>query len=172
MINTGNSSGYLTVLDKNHPFTVFGKILYATKVPEMRPFNINSSAMKIRTIFTFLLLSAAFVFAPVNSNAQTDPSTFTIPPFTYGDPIEEKLFKAVCEADMDIYRLRNTRRVLNFDNQGTIILYSAEELKAQGKNIDLSQYPESLPEGYKEPVYVLSTDGKLVQLFSPQTATK
>jgi len=107
-----------------------------------------------------------------NTSAQTDPSTFEIPPFTYGEEVETNLYKAVSEADMDIYRLRNKRRELNFDNRGTIVLYSAEELKQKGMNIDPMNYPEDTPKGYKEPVYILSTDGKLIQLFEPQNAPK
>lgn len=113
------------------------------------------------------ILFAGLILFSNDSNAQTDPSTFEIPPFTYGDPIEEKMQKAAQEADLDIYRLRDKQRVLTFKNGGTIVLYSAKELKAKGKNIDPMNYPEDTPKGYKEPVYDLTVDGKLVQYYEP-----
>lgn len=114
---------------------------------------------------TFLF--AGIVISSNEVAAQTDPATFEIPMFTYGDPIEDKLQLAVQEADLDIYRLRDKRRILNFKNIGSIILFSAEELKAKGKNINPLDYPVDTPKGYKEPVYDLTENGKLVQYYEP-----
>lgn len=123
--------------------------------------------MKIRTFLSIVLLSAGLILFSNEAYTQTDPSTFEIPVFTYGDPIEEKMQKAAEEADLDIYRLRDKQRILNFKNGGAIVLYSAMELKSKGKNIDPLNYPEDTPKGYKEPVYDLTAEGKLVQYYEP-----
>lgn len=77
----------------------------------------------------------------------------------------EKALKAVENADMEMFRLRNSRRTLTFQGGVVIELLSAEELRKAGFDIDPSHYTESLPKGYKEPTYVVSTDGKLIQYF-------
>ena len=144
----------------------------ATKPICSRQLTINTIQMKIKKFLIVLVFITGSITSANEVSAQTDPSTYEIPPFTYGEQVEIDLHKAIGEADMDIYRLRNKRRELNFNNRGVVILYSAEELKQKGMKIDPLNYPEDVPSGYKEPVYVLSEDGKLIQLFEPQNAGK
>lgn len=76
----------------------------------------------------------------------------------------EKITKALNAANMDQFRLRSKRRAVQFSNGIVVELFSAEEMKQKGANIDPAFYSESLPANYQEPTYDVTEGGHLIQI--------
>jgi hypothetical protein len=86
-----------------------------------------------------------------------DPGTTNLKPYA----------QALTKAQMEPYRLRNSRTTLKFENEiFTVELLSAKELIESGKKIALSDYPEVFPKTFEMPVFSISADGWLLARYS------
>lgn len=120
-------------------------------------------------------LSAINLSIPTTS---TKPASLTIPINSFvvvkGENTQDAIMasKALETAEMEMYRLRDSRRTLTFKNGVVIELLSAKELKAKGVDINLDSYNEVLPKGYVEPTYLVNDKGQLIQLHEKQNPGK
>jgi hypothetical protein len=126
--------------------------------------------MRPKSLLLLLLVVGASLIS-FRANAQTPRNTFIITAKS-GTPEAEKVAAALEQANFNDFRLRNTHRILKFDNGVVVELLSATEMKALGYQIDPSFYPEALPAGYIEPTYSISESGTIMQNVTPNPNSK
>lgn len=79
---------------------------------------------------------------------------------------------AIQKANMENYRYRTQPNTLQFNNGLKFVLTSAQELKENGRNINLLSYKnpdEILAESpnYQNPTFKLAENGNLIALYPP-----
>lgn len=79
---------------------------------------------------------------------------------------------ALNSANMKYHRLKNTRYTIVFDTGVTVQLFSAAECKANGKNINLADYPDSFDSSRQEPVFSLGQNNYIMEAHKPVNKTK
>lgn len=107
-----------------------------------------------------------------NSTYATTPSKTFVVIKGAGTKDAELATTAVEKADMEIFRLRSSRRTIAFKSGVVIELLSADEMKAAGFDVDPAHYTLHLPDNYKEPVYDIAVNGQLIQYFESAPAKK
>ncbi len=78
---------------------------------------------------------------------------------------------ALNTANMKYHRLKNTRYTIIFDTGVKVELFSAAELIAAGKHIDLADYPDSFDSSRQEPVFSLGQNNYIMEMHRPVTKT-
>ena len=108
------------------------------------------------TIFFMLIFSAVTFY----SQSKTLPNSFVF--IGNKNPEKEAFYKKSIEAaDMEQYRMRNTRSRLTFDNGFEIELLSAKELFLKNQQININGYEAALPKGAEFPVFTVLSSGHL-----------
>ena len=74
---------------------------------------------------------------------------------------------ALNNADMKYHRLKNKRYTIIFDTGVTVQLFSATELIAIGRNINLENYPDSFDSARQEPVFLLGQNNFILEQHKP-----
>lgn len=70
-------------------------------------------------------------------------------------------------ANMKYHRLKTKRYTIIFDTGVTVELFSATELIANGRNISLSDYPDSFDSSRQEPVFLLGQNNFILEQKNP-----
>jgi hypothetical protein len=78
---------------------------------------------------------------------------------------------ALNAANMKYHRLKNTRYTIIFDTGVKVELFSAAELIAAGKQINLADYPDSFDSSRQEPVFSLGQNNYIMEMHRPVTKT-
>ena len=71
---------------------------------------------------------------------------------------------ALNNSNMKYHRLKNSRYTIIFDTGVTVQLFSAVELVANGRTINISDYPESFDSNRFEPVFSLGANNYILEL--------
>lgn len=74
---------------------------------------------------------------------------------------------ALNKANMQYHRLKNARTSITFDSGVKAELYSAAELIAAGRPINLADYPENFETTRQEPVFSLGQDNHIMEMHHP-----
>ena len=126
----------------------------------------------MKKIFLFVVLICLISVKNVSAQqAKTPKNTFEITS-KVNSPEAVVVAKSIESADLDNYRLRDSRRKLTFENGVVVELLSANELKNLGYKVDPSFYRESLDKNYVEPTYSISDTGMLIQNHHPSFKNK
>jgi hypothetical protein len=78
----------------------------------------------------------------------------------------------ISKCNLEIYRLRDGRTTLEFDNGFDIVLLSANELAHLGLIPDGSSYPAAYPAHYQIPVFHLTPQGWVMAAYSSVNGAK
>jgi hypothetical protein len=76
---------------------------------------------------------------------------------------------ALKNANMEQYRLQDSRTTVVFTSGVEVELLSAKELKSAGVNIEVANYKKEFSQGYKMPVFRLADNGYIVALYTSGT---
>jgi hypothetical protein len=116
------------------------------------------------TIFAMLMVSALAIF----SQNKTISNSYTI--LNNKNPEKETFYKKSIEAaDMEQYRLRNTRRHLSFDNGFVLELQSAKELFLKNQQTNINNYEVGSAQTPEAPVFFVLDSGHLTARITSKT---
>lgn len=99
-----------------------------------------------------------FLLSFVHLSAQTPSGSFQITHNGTATNIQEYQ-SAIQNANFEIYRLRNERVSLSFDNGLTFELLSAYEMQQAGYQVEIGSYRESNATDYEAPTLFLGPNG-------------
>lgn len=110
------------------------------------------------------LFFVVFLFFGILANAQEEQGkTYVI--LDKGSVSDvQPYIDALNNANMHYHRLRDKRYTIIFDTGVTVQLFSAAELKAIGRNINLDDYPESFDSKRVEPVFSLGSNKYIMEM--------
>lgn len=123
----------------------------------------------MKKLFTTLTFNVLFLFITINANSQNSSYTFRIiSPYTLS---QEDFYKqSIASANLESYRLRNERVILNFKGGFQVELYSAEEILQRGiSQINPMDYLLSFPKDFKLPLFEVHSNGMLSAEFTNTT---
>jgi hypothetical protein len=70
---------------------------------------------------------------------------------------------ALNTANMKYHRLKNSRYTIIFETGVKVELFSAAELIATGRNINIADYPDSFDASRQEPVFILGPGNYIIE---------
>ena len=113
----------------------------------------------MKYIIFFLLLSlSSFVFAQTLSF--TTENTFVVQKNTH--PGQLSFYKSsISKSNLESYRLKNKRVVLEFSNGFECELLSAKEVFLKGIGVDMNAYQDDFEQGFTLPIFTVSDNGWL-----------
>lgn len=120
----------------------------------------------LHVTFTFNVI---FLFVAINANSQNSNYTFRI--ISSSTLNQEDFYKqSIASANLESYRLRNERVILNFKGGFQVELYSAEEILQRGiSQINPMDYLLSFPKDFKLPLFEVHSNGMLSAEFTNTT---
>jgi hypothetical protein len=123
--------------------------------------------MTIKSTLKLLILSAGFLFYGMAAKAQNakevKDQTYTI--IDKGSVSDvQPYIDAMNNSDMRYHRLKNTRNTVVFDTGVKVELFSATELLASGKSLDLADYPESFSPSRDIPAFSLGPNNIIMEM--------
>lgn len=115
---------------------------------------------------TLLIIFALFALV-AKFNAQTIktlPNSFEITQNTLVS--QEDFYKhSILDANLENYRLKSKRVLLNFENGFVVELLSADELYSKNNSIDINSYQTEFPKNYLLPTFKVLSNGSLVATY-------
>lgn len=115
------------------------------------------------------IFNVIFLFVSINANSQNSTYTFRI--ISSSTLSQEDFYKqSIASANLESYRLRNERVILNFKGGFQVELYSAEEILQRGiSQINPMDYLLSFPKDFKLPLFDVHPNGMLSAEFANTT---
>ena len=115
-----------------------------------------------RLILKSLFLLAFMVVATIAISQEQNNVTYKIVDNGSVTNIQPYI-DALNSANFKYHRLRNSRNLITFDTGLKVELYSANELIANGRNITVTDYPESFPSNREVPLFVLGSNNFILE---------
>jgi hypothetical protein len=110
-----------------------------------------------KSILSALLLLPLLFFGQV---ANTPAESFEI--LNNSQPEKKEFYlQSISKANLESYRLKEKRVVLDFKNGFQLELLSAKELFLKGIAVDMNQYSEKFNDGYELPLFSVMENGWL-----------
>lgn len=119
---------------------------------------MKKTPLLILSIFV-LCLVATPIFAQSNTTSRT---SFVIHGTNLNDTDLNFFTKSIEAVDLEKYRAKTTNVFLEFRNNFSLELISAEKLVQSGATLDLSKYSDILPSDYRYPIFKIDDSGILV----------
>jgi|APLak6261662433_1056034.scaffolds.fasta_scaffold00035_2 hypothetical protein len=115
----------------------------------------------IRNLFVLFFLIASFGLSAQEQNNQTyhiinNGTVQNVQPY----------IDALNASNLKYHRLKDTRTTILFETGLKVELYSATELVAAGRSINLADYPVSFPATRVEPTFVLGANNFIIEMHS------
>lgn len=121
---------------------------------------MKKTTLLILSIF-MLCLGVTSIFAQSNT---TSINSFVIHGTNLNDSDLNFYTKSIAAVDFEKYRARTTSVFLEFRNNFSLELISAEKLVQSGVALDLSKYSDILPIDYRYPIFKIDESGILVTM--------
>jgi hypothetical protein len=115
----------------------------------------------IRNLFVLFFFIASFGLFAQEQNNQTyhiinNGTVQNVQPY----------IDALNASNLQYHRLKDTRTTILFETGVKVELYSATELVAAGRSINLADYPVSFPTTRVEPTFVLGANNFIIEMHS------
>ena len=118
----------------------------------------------MKTVFRVSTLAFLLLFGSQKSFAQDQQLTFKI--ISNGTATDIKKYEdALKKADMESYRYKTHRCVIQFDDGVKAELFSAMELISMGMKINGDNYSDNRDPKYIQPTFHLTDAGTLVAMY-------
>lgn len=118
--------------------------------------------MKKKNFFGWLV--TVIVFGISSSAFSQEKSTFKI--IDNGSVKDINLYEeAVKKADMENYRYKTKRNIIEFDNGLKVELLSAQEMFILNLKVDMNNYSDTRDPKYIQPIFHLTDQGTLVAMY-------
>ncbi|MFL5765727.1 MAG: hypothetical protein ACJ77K_17405 [Bacteroidia bacterium] len=123
--------------------------------------------MTLRNTFRMMLLCSLFFFSGITLKAQTtkevkDQTYVVLDKGSVSDV--QPYIDAMNNSDMRYHRLRNTRSTIVFETGVKIELFSASEMIASGRTLNLTDYPESFGASRDMPAFSLGPNNIIMEM--------
>jgi hypothetical protein len=113
----------------------------------------------LKTIFVFIL----FTFSMMLKAQEQEGKTYII---TDNGSVQniQPYIDALNSSNMKNHRLKNTRNTIIFTTGVTVKLFSAAEMIANGRTINLNDYPDSFDSNRDEPTFSLGSNNFIMEM--------
>lgn len=133
--------------------------------------NKNKNKMNKQNLIKFFGICVFLIFSATLNAQEKQGETYIIKDNGNVKNVQPYM-DALNNADMKHHRLKDKRYIIIFDTGVTVELFSATELIANGRNINIEDYPDTFDSSYQKPIFSIGTNNFILEQHKPIMKTE